>query len=184
MPDETADHKESNQNWKGVSTRNGLTKKEKRARVRAIHQSEPEVNFFYLRNQKNDPMVFVCDLNRQGVTYRGLALCSFFDVPDYILGREISYGRALLAAALDKNELPVRRWEAADVLSKVGIELADSEMGSKEGYKVFVSDVKHKRYNACPTKAGEIFYKAQKLNAYVEHRRKKKTEEAGTSAAP
>jgi len=50
--------------------------------------------YYYLRNDKNEPVLTACLLKKEGQVARGLAICSLRDSPCKRIGRAIAKGRA------------------------------------------------------------------------------------------
>lgn len=90
---------------------------------------ETKFRFFY--DDKNKPVVTVCDLSSDHGTTRGVAICSERDTPCKKTGRRISYQRAeyaqkVLTRSLPKKRQPnclnVLRPEALQILESAGCE--------------------------------------------------------------
>lgn len=78
--------------------------------------------FYHLRDYSMRPMVTVCVMRMDGVYSRGVSICSQKEMPVKAVGRDIAYERAKEAQRRERDELPVNRNDAWDVLQLVGHE--------------------------------------------------------------
>jgi hypothetical protein len=109
---------------------------------RNIMESKRNLFVYYLRDEKNAPIVTVT-IKRNGDMFgRGLALCSFRETPSKALGRLKSYVRADKALRIKDSSDEIIRTEAQDVLINVKdafglICIWKSEYLTKEGLTDF-----------------------------------------------
>ena len=75
--------------------------------------------YYYLRNQRNEPVLTVCLLQKDHETARGLALCNRRDIPCKKIGRAIAKGRAEKALLKEESSDLISREEAYNILHSV-----------------------------------------------------------------
>ena len=75
--------------------------------------------FYYLRDEKNRPIITVCIIKISDGVARGVAICSDQDVPKKSIGRDIAEGRAYKAWSTENCSGVIQRRKAMDVLYSV-----------------------------------------------------------------
>lgn len=80
---------------------------------------EDKTFFYHVRDYSMRPMVTVCIMRVDGVYSRGVSICSEKEMPVKATGRDIAYSRAKDAYRSERDEFPVNRAEAVDILSLV-----------------------------------------------------------------
>lgn len=82
-------------------------------------ESKRNLFVYYLRDEKNAPIVTVTIKRKGDVFGRGLALCSFRETPSKALGRIKSYVRADKALRNEDNDDQILRVEAQYVVINI-----------------------------------------------------------------
>lgn len=77
------------------------------------------IKYKYCRDRDNRPLITVCEIDG---LFRGVAICSPADNPCKAEGRLRAYQRAMAAAYSSKNQKPISRLEALQVLQDCGAE--------------------------------------------------------------
>lgn len=65
--------------------------------------------YYYIRDEKNRPVITICLMKDRNKISRGLAVCSEKDSPCKKVGRAIAKARAVYALNSEKDNLEMRR---------------------------------------------------------------------------
>lgn len=77
--------------------------------------------YYYLRDDKNRPVITVCIIENDGKYYRGISICSDKDQVIKRAGRNRSRGRALKAIHSTDDCEPIKRDEATIVFKHTSL---------------------------------------------------------------
>ena len=74
--------------------------------------------YYYLKDNKNRPIVTVCLLSSGQAYSRGIAVCSNMDQPCKRKGRQIAKGRAIQALKTGENTNAIKTLKAWEILNQ------------------------------------------------------------------
>ena len=113
--------------------------------------------YYYLRNEKNEPILTACLLKEEDQIARGLAICSFRDSPCKRIGRAIAKGRAEKALKRQESSDGILCWKAHKILDS--LETAETRYYLKSEYQsclsVFEEDLLKRSNKKLTTEKGK-----------------------------
>ena len=78
-------------------------------------QIPADEKYYYIRDEKNRPIITVCLIKIADDIGRGIAICSNQDIPCKKVGRSIAKTRAVYALAIEKDSCEIGRWDLENI---------------------------------------------------------------------